>query len=228
HARSNQPGAPLNRDDSAEVIKMPDPIIEPITIIVASIGPRARSKLALLSIFSFIFFKSSRVETSLTVLRVRIFRDISALELLLLVSQDAPVTPVQILPIPVCHRGRKLSPREPQHRHCRSIELSPPEAFALRVRPILLDRASKHPADFLEQANHPPDNCDPRKLRGRPANAPLRQLAQAHSCRAQIKPVTNRPKRLRALLPRQVSHRELPYCRARRAVSHDSAARRYR
>src|ERR1051326_8976434 len=45
HARSNHPGAPLNRDDSAEVIKMPDPIIEPITIIVASIGPSARIRL---------------------------------------------------------------------------------------------------------------------------------------------------------------------------------------
>ena len=39
HARSNQPGAPLSRDDSAEVMKMPDPIIEPITIMVGSIGP---------------------------------------------------------------------------------------------------------------------------------------------------------------------------------------------
>src|SRR5207244_6978927 len=45
HASRSQPGAPLNRDDSAEVIKMPDPIIEPITIIVASIGPSARTKL---------------------------------------------------------------------------------------------------------------------------------------------------------------------------------------
>src|SRR5204862_7207579 len=45
HARRSQPGAPLNRDDSAEVIKMPDPIIEPITIIVASIGPSARRRL---------------------------------------------------------------------------------------------------------------------------------------------------------------------------------------
>src|SRR5215510_12598047 len=45
HASSSQPGAPLNRDDSAEVIKMPDPIIEPMTIIVASIGPSARTKL---------------------------------------------------------------------------------------------------------------------------------------------------------------------------------------
>src|SRR6266702_1361418 len=172
HARSNQPGAPLNRDDSAEVIKMPDPIIEPITIIVASIGPRARSKLvALLSIFSFIFSGHA-----LTVLLVRIFREISALELLLLPSQAAPAALVQILPLPVCHRGRKLSPREPRHRRYRSIELSPAGAFASRVRQILLDRASKHPADFLERANHPPDDCDRRRLRGRPANALLRQL----------------------------------------------------
>src|SRR5438094_1014186 len=61
HARSNQPGAPINRADSADVIKMPDPIIEPITIMVASIGPRARSKLdALLSIFSFIFLGQAK------------------------------------------------------------------------------------------------------------------------------------------------------------------------
>src|SRR5437016_10533239 len=45
HPRSNQPGAPLSRDDSAEVIKIPEPIIEPITIMVASIGPSARTRL---------------------------------------------------------------------------------------------------------------------------------------------------------------------------------------
>src|ERR1700687_1158017 len=44
HANSSQPGAPLNRDDSADTIKIPDPIIEPITIIVASIGPSARMR----------------------------------------------------------------------------------------------------------------------------------------------------------------------------------------
>src|ERR1700756_5691772 len=43
-ARSNQPGAPLNRDDSADAIKIPEPIIEPITIMVASIGPSARTR----------------------------------------------------------------------------------------------------------------------------------------------------------------------------------------
>ena len=35
-ATSNQPGEPTKRDDSAEVIKIPDPIIEPTTIMVAS------------------------------------------------------------------------------------------------------------------------------------------------------------------------------------------------
>src|SRR5438552_9507681 len=44
-ASNNQPGAPIKRADSAEVIKIPEPIIEPITIIVASIGPRARTRL---------------------------------------------------------------------------------------------------------------------------------------------------------------------------------------
>src|SRR5581483_4664701 len=42
-ASSSHPGAPLKRDDSAETMKMPDPIIEPITIMVASIGPSART-----------------------------------------------------------------------------------------------------------------------------------------------------------------------------------------
>src|SRR2546421_13015875 len=43
-ASTSQPGAPLNRDVSAEVMKIPDPIIEPITIIVASTGPSPRTK----------------------------------------------------------------------------------------------------------------------------------------------------------------------------------------
>src|SRR5207253_3147982 len=36
HANSNQPGAPLNRDDSAEVMKMPEPTIDPIPIMDAN------------------------------------------------------------------------------------------------------------------------------------------------------------------------------------------------
>ncbi len=38
-ASRSQPGAPTRRADSAEVMKMPDPIIEPITIMVASSWP---------------------------------------------------------------------------------------------------------------------------------------------------------------------------------------------
>src|SRR5688572_22266451 len=45
HATNNQPGAPINRDDSAEVMKIPEPIIEPITIIVPSSRPRPRTSL---------------------------------------------------------------------------------------------------------------------------------------------------------------------------------------
>src|SRR5438034_1119135 len=44
HASKSHPGAPLKRADSADVMKMPEPIIDPITIMVASIGPSARTK----------------------------------------------------------------------------------------------------------------------------------------------------------------------------------------
>ena len=46
-ARSSQPGALTSRVDSAEVMKMPEPIIEPITIMVASSGPSPRTSLSL-------------------------------------------------------------------------------------------------------------------------------------------------------------------------------------
>jgi hypothetical protein len=45
HASNSHPGPPLNRDDSADTMKIPDPIIDPITIMVASIGPSARTRL---------------------------------------------------------------------------------------------------------------------------------------------------------------------------------------
>src|ERR1043165_5865752 len=45
-AINNQPGEPTSLDDSAEVMKIPDPIIDPTTIIVASSKPRPRSSLA--------------------------------------------------------------------------------------------------------------------------------------------------------------------------------------
>src|SRR5215213_4988162 len=45
-AASNQPGDPTSRDDSADVIKIPEPIIEPTTIIVASSRLKPRTSLA--------------------------------------------------------------------------------------------------------------------------------------------------------------------------------------
>jgi hypothetical protein len=46
-ASRSQPGAPINRVDSAEVMKMPEPIIDPITIMVAASGPSPRRNLSL-------------------------------------------------------------------------------------------------------------------------------------------------------------------------------------
>src|SRR5690349_24763198 len=46
HAASNQPGEPTSRDDSAEVIKIPEPIIDPTTIIVASSRLKPRTSRA--------------------------------------------------------------------------------------------------------------------------------------------------------------------------------------
>src|SRR6266404_2117693 len=44
-ATSSQPGAPTSLEDSAETIKIPEPIIEPTTIMVASNKPRPRTSL---------------------------------------------------------------------------------------------------------------------------------------------------------------------------------------
>ena len=44
HAASNHPGEPRIVIDLAETMKMPEPIIDPTTIIVASIRPRPRTK----------------------------------------------------------------------------------------------------------------------------------------------------------------------------------------
>jgi hypothetical protein len=41
-AAISQPGEPTRRADSAEVMKMPEPIIDPTTIMLASSKPRPR------------------------------------------------------------------------------------------------------------------------------------------------------------------------------------------
>src|SRR4051794_29417972 len=43
-ATSSQPGAPTSRDDSAETMKIPEPIMAPMTSMVASRTPRSRSR----------------------------------------------------------------------------------------------------------------------------------------------------------------------------------------
>ena len=45
-ATSNHPGEPTSFEDSAETRKIPDPIIDPTTIMVASIRPRPRTRCA--------------------------------------------------------------------------------------------------------------------------------------------------------------------------------------
>ena len=98
---------------------MPDPIIEPITIMVASIGPRARSKLAALLSISLSSFqvKQSR-DVSYCFASFGSFRKFSALELLRRSPQDAPAGPVQISTAPgvsPVHANRLAR----EHRHLR-------------------------------------------------------------------------------------------------------------
>jgi hypothetical protein len=65
----SQPGEPTSRDDSAEVMKMPEPIIEPITIIVPSTSVRPRTNLgALVSVMAARFINSTRTSKGLSVL----------------------------------------------------------------------------------------------------------------------------------------------------------------
>jgi hypothetical protein len=56
HAASNQPGDPTRRDDSADVMKMPEPIIEPTTIMVASSKVRPRTSLVADSVIGLLIY----------------------------------------------------------------------------------------------------------------------------------------------------------------------------
>src|ERR1700730_105221 len=95
HASSNQPGAPLNRADWDKVMKMPEPIIEPITIMVASTGPSARTR--------------SLVRSLLFIPRI------AARGLLPLLFRGVSAKRAQIQPRPVYRRASKLFLAE--HRH---------------------------------------------------------------------------------------------------------------
>ena len=56
HATSSQPGLPILRAISAETMKMPEPIMAPITIMVESKTPSSRTKPASLSVRSAVTF----------------------------------------------------------------------------------------------------------------------------------------------------------------------------
>src|SRR5438067_2676158 len=118
HANSNQPGAPINRADSADVMKMPEPIIEPITIIVASTGPRARTRPVPTFVGEAVGFPRTTSSTPREADRFSILSFIwktSALELLPLLSQAANAMSARIPPLPVCRHAGKLF--LPVHRH---------------------------------------------------------------------------------------------------------------
>jgi hypothetical protein len=67
-ATSSQPGEPINLELSAEVMKMPDPIIEPITIIVPSTRVRPRTSLgAVVSAMAARFINSAQTSKGLSV-----------------------------------------------------------------------------------------------------------------------------------------------------------------
>jgi hypothetical protein len=61
HAASNHPGEPTKRDDSAEVMKIPEPIIEPTTIIVASSKVKPRTSLAADSVIGLLIYVGNAV-----------------------------------------------------------------------------------------------------------------------------------------------------------------------
>src|SRR5689334_8069083 len=74
HATSNHPGEPINRELSADVMKIPDPIIEPITIMVPSTRVRPRTSLgALVSVMAARFINSARTSKGLLVRCARLF-----------------------------------------------------------------------------------------------------------------------------------------------------------
>src|SRR5947208_6244218 len=168
HANSNQPGAPLNRDDSAEVMKMPEPTIDPITIMVASIGPRARTspdgcRWLILSLT--------------TNSAARLF---SRLHVRVLFAIHARTQLRQVY-----HHERKLFRRAHRHRGLRRSALCLHAASVGRARQLLLDRGALHPVACAEPASRHLSNYDRQKLLARFAARALRRRGQARFCPAQ-------------------------------------------
>src|SRR5262245_6287217 len=207
HARSSQPGAPLSLDDSADVIKIPEPIIEPITIIVASIGPSVRTRpdcwrLSTLSLTT----NSGALRFSR--LRVRVVSAIHAR--------------IQLLP---AYRYEHKSFRRALRR------LGPrPSALCLRVTsavhaaPLHSDRGATHPVASVEPAIRHSNNCDRRRFHARLAISPFALLAPLRYSRAQTESARNRLPGLRVQWLPPFLGRAPPCYTARHAASHVSLA----
>src|ERR1700682_5054778 len=146
-ASSNQPGAPIRRADSAEVMKMPEPIIEPTTIMVASSGPRARTN-RWLPVGLVIVKISARGPGRLPLPNARAMRE-------------------QIAPRPRCRRAHKSSPPVDRHLLRRPTALFPRATCERLARPPLPYRATGHRREIVEGAFDPRDSCDRQKLHRR-------------------------------------------------------------
>src|SRR5439155_11988899 len=165
-ASSSQPGAPIKRADSAEVMKMPDPIIEPITIMVASSGPRPRTKLVSALVGEAVDFPGTTpafpTECSLSLME-NVLEPRSPRFPFRVVREVCARTP----PLLACRRARKSSRRALVHRfHLPNARLLPATS-AERGSPLSLDHAARHHHASAEQASRLPDNYDRQKLRGR-------------------------------------------------------------
>src|SRR5438270_7562662 len=163
-ASNSQPGAPINRADSAEVMKMPDPIIEPMTIMVASSKPSPRTKLVCCC------FKSSPFIVATP-----------ALQFSRVPIRAAGGVPARIPLLLECRRGHKWYRLRSAPRFRRSPALLLRAAFGQLARLLQLDREAMRPAASAERAIHPACNFDPRKLLG-PFAAPVRPRQSPLHC----------------------------------------------
>src|SRR5947207_10790903 len=172
HASKSQPGAPLSRADSADVIKMPEPIIDPITIMVASIGPRARTKPDFCGL-SFISRTSARACGRLP-------------------SRDAISRRARNRLLRDCRRADKSFLREHRHPRRRPIALCLRVTFEQRAARLHLDHEAKHSVGSAKRASRRSNNFGPRKLRERFVNHSPPPLEQAQYSEAQREAVSGR------------------------------------
>src|SRR4051794_13394860 len=150
HVRSSHPGAPMSRVDSAETMKIPEPIIEPTTIMVASTRPRTRTNSG--SAFPFallvtVFFREPESAPART--------------------GGACATRAQIRPRPDCRHAHKLCRPARPHQILRLTESFLRAAFGRRGPLPGSDRAGARQACFKKRASRPACSFDRQNTRAR-------------------------------------------------------------